>query len=334
LNVAIVGVGAVGARAARQLASTDRVDRIVVSDPDTDKLRTVVASLGEERARAAGPEEDPPGADSGVAVALLAGPHTTHADTARRYVEAGVSVVSVADDVDEVRSLLELDAEARAHDVSVVVGAGFSPGLTCVLATHAGTLFDHIDEVHVAKVGTGGPACASAHHRALGSAAIDWRDGAWVSRRAGSGRELCWFPDPIGGEDCYRAALPDALLLAPAFAGVERITARLAANRRDRVTARFPMLRPPHPEGGLGAVRVEVRGRRGASRAVHVLGAMDRPAVAAGAVAALAAVAAGTGELRRTGAGGLAEMVEPVPFLSELARRGVKAAVFEGAAAG
>ncbi len=61
---------------------------------------------------------------------------------------------------------------------------------------------------------------------------------------------------------------------------------------------------------------------------------MDRPAVAAGAVAALATIAAGDRALRRTGAGGLAEMVEPIPFLTELARRGVKAAVFEGAAAG
>jgi hypothetical protein len=37
-------------------------------------------------------------------------------------------------------------------------------------------------------------------------------------------------------------------------------------------------------------------------------------------------------QLRRTGAGGLAELVDPVPFLTELAHRGVKAAVFEGAA--
>ena len=31
------------------------------------------------------------------------------------------------------------------------------------------------------------------------------------------------------------------------------------------------------------------------------------------------------------GAAGLAELVDPVAFLAELARRGVKAAVFEGA---
>jgi hypothetical protein len=94
------------------------------------------------------------------------------------------------------------------------------------------------------------------------------------------------------------------------------------------------MLRPPHPEGLVGAVRVEVRGRRGSGRDVRVLGALDRPAAAAGAVAALAAGWAVDGRLARSGAAGLAELVpEPVPFLAELARRGVRAAVFEGAGA-
>jgi hypothetical protein len=296
-----------------------------VSDVDDERAHGVVASLGEDRARVVKDAHD-------VDVAILAMPGGSHAELARRFVAAGVSVVSVADGVEDVRALLAVDDLARGKNVSVVIGAGFSPGLTCVLAAHAAAALDHVDEVHVAKVGTGGPSCAQAHHRALAGAALDWRDGSWVTRRAGSGRELCWFPDPIGGEDCYRAALPDALLLAAAFPGVERITARVGANRRDRITSRFPMLRPPHPEGGPGAARVEVRGRRGSARIVQVLGAMDRPAVAAGAVAALAAVAAGSGQLRRTGAGGLAELVDPLWFLSLLAQRGVKAAVFEGAA--
>ena len=133
--------------------------------------------------------------------------------------------------------------------------------------------------------------------------ALDWRDGGWQRRAAGSGRELCWFPDPIGAEDCYRAELPDALLLVPAFPGVERVTARLAATRRDRFSAHLPMLRKPHPEGLVGAVRVEVRGRRAGRSEVLVLGALDRPAVAAGATAALAAALgrrrAGAGRRRR-----------------------------------
>ena len=319
-----MGAGAVGARVARQLASSAAVDRVIVSDLDNGRVQSVVASLGHELAQAG----DPSSGDV-VVLALPAGHHSALAEEALRR---GAAVVSIADGVDDVRALLALDGLARGHDAALIAGAGFSPGLTCVLAAHAAAALDHVDEIHVAKVGTGGPSCAEAHHRALGGSALDWRNGDWVTRRAGSGRELCWFPDPIGGEDCYRAALPDALLLAPAFPGVERVTARMGASRRDRVTSRFPMLRPPHPEGGPGGARVEVRGRRGSARIVQVLGAMDRPAVAAGTVAAVAAVMAGSGQLRRSGAGGLAEMVDPLPFLTELATRGVKAAVFEGAA--
>jgi hypothetical protein len=236
--------------------------------------------------------------------------------------------------VDDVRALLALDAAAQAAGVTVAVGAGFAPGLTCVLARHAAAGFDAVDEVHVAKAGTGGPACARSYHEALTGEALDWRDGSWTPRRAGSGRELCWFPDPLGALDCYRGGLADALLLVPAFPGVQRVTARLAASRRDRLTARLPMLRQPHPEGLLGAARVEVRGRRGPATDVRVLGALDRPAIAAGMVAGVTATWILDGRIDRRGAAGLAELVsEPVPFLHDLARRGVRAAVFEGGGA-
>ena len=48
------------------------------------------------------------------------------------------------------------------------------------------------------------------------------------------------------------------------------------------------MLSPPHSEGGLGAVRVELHGQKNDSHEVVVLGATERPAVAAATVAALA----------------------------------------------
>jgi hypothetical protein len=178
-------------------------------------------------------------------------------------------------------------------------------------------------------MGTGGPACARQHHDALTGHGIDWRDGAWQRRPAGSGRELCWFPDPIGAQDCYRAELPDALLLEPTFPGVERVTARLSATRRDRLSAHLPMLRKPHPEGLVGAVRVEVRGVRDGITDALVLGALDRPAVAAGATAALALRWCASGRIP-AGAGGLGRVDAPVDFLAELVTVGIKAAVFEG----
>lgn len=110
------------------------------------------------------------------------------------------------------------------------------------------------------------------------------------------------------------------------------MTSRVSATRRDRLTARLPMLWPTDPEGGPGAVRVEVRGRSNGRGSVLIYGAMDRPAVAAGAVAAVASRFIVNGSLRRFGAAGLAESVDSLAFLAELARRGVRAAVFEGEA--
>lgn len=326
MRVAVLGAGAVGARVVRQLASTPEVRSVTVADADPRRAAGTASSIADARRVTAMPIG--PTWASGADVAVLATPDGHRAEV-ERLLEAGIAVVSTADGLEEVRSLLALEAEAIERRLAVVAGAGFGPGLSDVLVAHAASTFDTVDEIHVSRIGTGGPACARQHHRSLAGETVEWLDGAWVRRRAGSGRELAWFPDPIGPADCYRAAVPDPLLLAAAVPGVARVTARLAANRRDRLTARLPMLRPPHRETGLGAIRIEVRGQRGVARDVQVLGAIDRTAVAAGAVAALAALAVGRGEIP-SGVGGLARGIEPVPFLAALARRGVKAAAFVG----
>jgi saccharopine dehydrogenase-like NADP-dependent oxidoreductase len=324
-RILLLGAGAVGARAARQLVEATDVAEVVIADPDDARRKAVVSSTG-EKARDGGRDGSSAGSVDGV---VLAGPNGVHADSARTHLALGRAVVSCSDGIDDVQGLLDLGPEATERGVAVIAGAGFSPGLTCLLARHAAATFDAVDEVHVARSGTGGPACARAHHAALTGAALDWRDGGWQRRPAGSGRELCWFPDPIGAEDCYRAELPDALLLVPEFPGVERVTARLSATRRDRVTAHLPMLRKPHPEGLVGAVRVEVRGRRAGARDVLVLGVLDRPAVASAAVAALALRWALQGRIP-AGAAGLAAIADATPFLADLAAIGIKAAVFDG----
>jgi saccharopine dehydrogenase-like NADP-dependent oxidoreductase len=326
MRALVVGAGATGARVARQLATIDGAVEVRLRDVRADRLAAVARSLGS----AVVPEMPPFPARVEADVVVLATPPGVGVPIAARAVADGAHVVALTDSLEDIEDLRALDGAARSADVSVLVGAGFAPGLTCLLAAYSAGVLDAVDEIHVAKVGTGGPACARVHHRALGRTASEWRDGAWVEHQGGSGRELCWFPDPVAGRDCYRAALPDPMLLQAAIPGVERITARMSATRRDRLTAHLPMLRPPHPEGGLGAIRVEIRGRLGGAVEVRVFGAIDRPAVAAGIVAAAAARATVLGRARRTGAGGLAEMLEPRRALRDLARRGVRAAVFEG----
>jgi hypothetical protein len=308
------------------MLSVPAIHSLVLDDPRHDHLSRVAASLG-STARALRADES--WSEVGADIVVLAGPPTHHED-ARIAMESGSHVVSVSDDLHDVEALLSLDSLAKRLGRTLVVGAGFSPGLTCILARHAAEELEVVEEVHVAKFGTAGPACARQHHHALKHSGRDWRDGAWVDVPGGSGRELCWFPDPIAGADCYRAALPDPLLLHQYFPGASRVTARVSATRRDRLTSRLPMLRKPHAEAGAGAIRVEVRGLREHQFEVVIMGCIDRPSVASATVLAVITGELSAGTLNSPGAAGLGSLVDPVVFLAELARRGVKCARFEG----
>lgn len=321
MRLGVVGCGAVGGRVARTLISWPDLERLVLCDPVL--AEPLAIELGEPATVA----ETIPG---GLDAVVVATPHTRHVPVAARAIRWGADVVSVADSVEDITGLLDLDHEARERGRTVVVGGGFAPGFTGVLARHGSTWFDQVDEVHVATFGTGGPACARQHHRALGGRALDYRDDAWVPRPGGSGRELLWFPEPVGGADCYRAALADPILLVPLFSGVRRVTARMAATRRDRVTARLPMLRPPHPEGTIGAVRVELRGTKGTAREVAVLGAAAAPAFAAAVAATVTLEMLMTSRVASTGAQPLAQLIDVADFLERTDRLGIVAERFEG----
>jgi saccharopine dehydrogenase-like NADP-dependent oxidoreductase len=333
VRVALVGLGAVGLAAARQFLSFDQVDHITVVQRHPFEIAGAIDALGAgvNVEVVAASSTAPVGPAVSEAQVVVLATDSGLVGAVRAALAAGVPVVVAADDPVGLRQVRTLDIEARERGIPVVLGATMAPGLSCVLARRAAAGFDRVEEIHVASMGTGGPACARRHHRALSSVSVDWRDGVWVRSPAGSGRELVWFPEPVGGADCYRAGLADPFLLRPAFEGVRRVTARLEATRRDRLTSWLPMLRPPHPEGTVGAVRVDVRGWVGRSPAECILGASGRPAALAGTVAAQVAMWAVGGRLARPGVGGLAELVgEPGAFLKELAARGVRTERFEG----
>jgi hypothetical protein len=208
-----------------------------------------------------------------------------HAPAVPGLLDRDLHVVTVGDSLDDTAALLDLDLDGL--DRSLVLGAALSPGLSGLLARQLASSFASVDEIHVAVHGAAGPACARAHHRSLSGSSPAWRDGTWVDHVGGSGRELCWFPEPIGAKDSYRARIASPLLLHRAFPEAERISARRSARRRDRFTAWLPMLRPPHPEGGVGALRVEVRGAApSGARLCLVAGVAELVGTAAAATAA------------------------------------------------
>jgi hypothetical protein len=319
VTIGIVGVGAVGARVARHLGAD-----VVLYDHRDAPARAIAGRLGLLQL-------DLPGVAAASDLVVLAGA-APQCELAQVLVEGGVHVVTTSDDPDDCAALLDLDALARTHDAVLVVGAAMAPGLSGLLSASLAGRLDRADEVHIAAHGTGGPDCARQHHDALSGMADGWHDGGWIRRPAGSSRELCWFPEPIGGRDCYRAAMADPLLLHTAMPELQRISARMSATRRDRLTARLPMLSPPHREGGIGALRVEVRGNRGQARVGLVAGVAERAAAVAAAVAA--SVAASIAERRWVPEPGAVVLGDPdcptAELLADIARRGIALQEYAG----
>jgi hypothetical protein len=263
--VGIIGAGVVGRRILRRFTT-------LVPDATLIEIDTRRQDIG--------------AIDQRIDLVILAQPGPHH-PSARRLLERGIDVVSIGDGVDDVRALFDLEAVARRGDATLVVGAGMSSGLVALLARQLAGSCSSIDEVHVHVHGTAGPSCARQHHHALAGTSTNMLDGREISTRAGTGRQLAFFPEPVGAYDCYHAEMAAPLVIRRAFPEVERIQARMSANRRDRLTSRLPMLTRPHSEGGVGALRVEVRGTddRG-GRVTHVAGIAELVGTAAAATAA------------------------------------------------
>lgn len=327
--VGIVGLGAVGARAARLLA--DGAAGVVVWDLDPETRAHVRARVGGVRVA-----PDLEALVEQVSVLVLACPGPEQATLAERAVRAGRSVVSTSGAPGVVAQLLALETLVVARGVQLVAGAGFAPGLACLLAAHAATQLDRVDGVEVASMGVGGAACRAEHHAARAASVEEWRGGSFRGVRPRGGSVLVPFPDPVGVRPARPCASGATALLQRAFPDSSRVVTREVGSWRGQFGP--PALlgsRLRHTEDGLGAVTVEVRGWRSGSAEVVVLGALERPAVAAGAVAAAAARWVQQDRLGGPGVGGLASVVpNPTGLLGELAATGVRAATLAPVEAG
>lgn len=328
-HVVVDGAGTVGARVCRHLLTVG-VDRITVLSARTARLDGIVAALGSD---VTGRRRSEAAAESSADVVVVARGAGDQLDAVDAALAAGRHVVTTSDDPTVVSGLLERDDEARDRGIALVVGATFSPGLSCLLAGHGARSFEVVDEIRVASLGTGGPSCARRRLGAMVREAPMWKDG-WSMQAAGSGRELVFFPDPIGPRDCYRGALADPYLLTKAFPSASRVSSRLAVPRFRHAFPWLPAPRQPKEDDGPGAIRVELRGRRGGVSDTVVLGAIDRASVASGAVVAVVVKGLLDGSISRRGAFGLAELDDPSLRLQQLAQLGVKTAVFDPSADG
>lgn len=338
----VVGAGATGARAARQLAASPEVARVVLYDPQASAARSAAESLGERASVAAGVENLLARCD--VVVIAAPGPQL---DLAVAAVGHGAHVVSTSTSAE----LFQADAAARAASRSVVVGAGFCPGFSDLVLASLAQRLETVSEVEVASLGGGGVACSEERAGARRGAAQRWSGGAFVTVKERTPLDR-WFPPPIGMKLCVPSAGAVVPLAVEAFAGLKRASYLVAAGQGARLVdagmgiAESRLAKPldvamavaragrrlvarPSAEDEIGAFAIEVTGTTSGRSEVLLAGAIDRPAVAAGTVAAAVAVRACTAGMGAPGAHGVTwERGGVAPLMAELWSRGVRAAVF------
>ena len=265
-SVAVVGGGVVGERVRRNLAGSHHV-----------VPRDLIAE---------------------IVVLTSPGPH---AAAAAELLARGTHVVSTSGASDDVRELLDLDAVARR-----LRGDTGRRGRSVARAVRAAGRH--------ARRPAGGMRRAARRRARDGRAGL--RPRASPGARRMGGRMARRAVDRTSSRKRPRAVLvsgagrsPRLLprrprrptAAAPQLSRPSRgISARRSATRRDRLTARLPMLSPPHLEGGIGAVRVEARGRDdGGARVTHVIGVAELIGTAAAATAAAMVDAARHGAAAR-----------------------------------
>lgn len=327
-TIALVGAGAVGTRAARQLVDTPGIKRLLIADRSRAQARDLADRVGGEAVSLSAD-----GLMGANAVALTI-PSSAAARLAKKIISTGVPVATATDDETGTAALFALNGLAKKNSTQILVGCALLPGLGDVLARHGANALARADEVQAARVGAAGPTCAASVRRSRREPAREWSDGEWHTSHR-SGAQLVWFPEPIGEQVCEQVSLGvENLRRAVPEATFVLSRAGEAPPRRSSFS-----FRGRRETGDLGAgVRIEVLGWQGSARASIVYGAVEHPAAAAATVLAIAtARLAGllpAVKLKQTkpGAWSLGEAVDPTSFLAELAERGVRVAVFEGVA--
>lgn len=356
--IVLGGAGDMASRTVRELAAEPDVTKVTVADCNLEAAERLASELGDK--------VSPVWVDANDYAALVEvirghdaaasgiGPfYRYEARVALAAVEAGVPYVSLCDDYDAARAVLELNEAAKAMGVTVLTGLGWTPGLSNLLARRGAERLDLVDEVNVswgssASDSEGYAVILHTLHIFTGLVP-SFQKGRMVDVRAGTGKEVVLFPPPVGRVNCYHLGHPEPVTLPRSMPSVRTVTlkgglseqplndlaiwlARLRLTdtpaKKDLlgqiIKATLPFLsKLGEAEEPCSAVRVDVGGwANGVYRQVSYGAAAHMPELT-GVPMAIGALMLARGDLHMPGVVAPEDCIEPDPFFAELERRGV-----------
>lgn len=362
MRVIVLGAtGAMGRRAAQALAQSPEVEELTLAGRRLAAVEALAKEIGGP-SRAISLDVS----DKQALVEALKGHHVAagavgpyylyEAPIATAAIEAQVPYVSICDDHDAAQAVLALDGLAKQRGVTILTGAGWTPGLTNIMAKKGASMLDKATKIHVAWAGAladadGSASMLHALHIFTGQVPT-FTGGRHTMVRAGSGKQVVPFPQPVGPVAVYHTGHPEPITIPRFIPGLEEVTLRgglnealvnrltLALTRMGLTktpTARDRLLRvmrpflplvqklsgPPKP---VSAAHVAVHGVKDGKSTVLEMAAAGRMKDLTGLPHAVATLMVGRGEVNVPGViapeapGG----PDPDRFLAELEELGLK----------
>jgi saccharopine dehydrogenase-like NADP-dependent oxidoreductase len=351
------GYGVVGRRIAAELAP-DYPDRVIVGGRKLARAEETATAIG-RGVRGRKIDISVPSsikaALEGVAVVIscIDQPGRTLLWAA---VESGLGYTDITPHLTELgrgAAYDKIDAAARASGARVVLGTGIVPGISNLMVRALADALGGADEIDTALLLSAsdvtGPASFDYFLQEL-AMSFDIRvDGEDRPAHAFSAPQLVEFPPPAGAQLSYLFPFSDQVLYPRTMGARTALTrlaiepawlARLLAVMARTGAARFMAIdgvrraiagrrrdRPSSPDARF-ALRVDVR-RGGRSRSATLLGHAQADAAAAGAAGVARLLI--DGAVAKPGAWMPEQVVDPGPFLSRLADRGLRVEFPDGA---
>ncbi len=211
------GAGTYGQQAARILASSDLVSRIVIAGRNVEKAKKAAKGIG-DKATAIEADATDEGrvaslaADSDIVVNAAGPSFKVALPGLRAAIEAGVHYCDLNTEGPAMEKALSFDGAAKASGVKALVGIGIFPGLSSLMMMHAAQQLDRVEELRYCfffpMIWGGDPKSVLAEWRKTGHADASWQDiMRQVAGRAKVYRDRRWvYVDPL--LDMVSVALP------------------------------------------------------------------------------------------------------------------------------
>jgi len=152
MKIAVVGAGAMGRWAVKELALSPEVDEIVVGDFREEQARAVAAAQGGGKAKAVFVDARDAGsvkqAIAGCAAMVNATQHFWNITVMHAAAAAGVHYTDMGGLFHVTKQQVELNGEFERAGVTAVIAMGGAPGVTNILAKYGAEQLDTVEEAH------------------------------------------------------------------------------------------------------------------------------------------------------------------------------------------